>query len=151
METINTTDEDFTHPYVKSTEDNTDDNVERCFKAYHYIAIGQRTENILVIEINEENEEIIENIDKTYYSSKLEIYNFSTIEGVLSHMPPTIKKFVEDMDKDGKTRMNYQIDKFDNNTLMDEYIKKMKEDINKAYEEARKEIKENNSVENVNN
>lgn len=141
--------EDFTHPYVKSSENDNDD--ERCFKAYHYIAIGQRTENILIIEINEENENIIENIDKTYYKSKLEIYNFSTIEGVLSHMPPSIKKFVEDMDKDGRTRMNYQIDKFDNNTLMDEYIAKMKEEINKAYNETRKEIQEKKSVDNVNN
>jgi hypothetical protein len=115
------------------------------FKAYHYIVIRQRTENILILELNEENEKIREQIEKDYYTNKLEIYNISTLEAPYDKMPKSIVTMIDDMKKEGKTRLNYQIDTFEDNTKMDIYIKETAEQLQKWA----KEFNENNKVDEV--
>lgn len=112
------------------------------FKAYHYIVIRQRTENILILELNEENEKIREQIEKDYYTNKLEIYNISTLEAPYDKMPKSITTMIDDMKNEGKTKLNYQIDTFEDNTKMDEYIKETAEQLQKWANEFNENIKD---------
>jgi hypothetical protein len=95
------------------------------YKAYQFIDIQNRKENILIIDV-EKNNNIVESIDKSIMGEKYTVYFIGSMIADKENMPDMIKQMIEDMIKDEKDKMNYEIATFEDNTAMDKYIEEIK-------------------------
>ena len=102
---------------IVDTEDD-----EILYTFYHFIAIQQLRENILLFVNTAENEAMRNNINKSYFEDRYNIYNVMVYTSGYDELPDAIKEMADDMKKDNKTRCNFIIKNFKDSSEMDDYI-----------------------------
>lgn len=102
------------------------------YRLYHYIILHLLTENILIVEENEENKNLIVDIERTYYSTDpLNMFNIGVIHSDYDNLLDFQKEMIKDMKNDNKNKCNYVIQKFENSGLMSDYINMIQNEIRK--------------------
>lgn len=102
---------------IVDTEDD-----EILYTFYHFIAIQQLRENILLFVNTAENEAMRNNINKTYFEDRYNIYNVMVYTSGYDELPDAIKEMADDMKKENKTRCNFITKNFKDSSEMDDYI-----------------------------
>jgi len=97
------------------------------YKAIHYVQLPDLKEFILIAKICEENEKILESINKVNkIDERLLFVFFGTIEGQETELPEMVREMIADMVKNGVNAWRYILAEFKDSAEMDEYINKMR-------------------------